>query len=127
MNDSAIESAAQFLLAARRRGTPGTRIPEAARPATVADALRIQARVTALLGQAIGGYKCSLPTDAKPETLAPIFAPSIAWSSPYAVAGTGGTARVEPEIAFLLGRDLPPRATPYRDEEVRDAIKEARF
>jgi 2-keto-4-pentenoate hydratase len=127
MNDSAIESAAQYLLAARRRGTPGPRIPEADRPSTAADGLAIQARLAALIAQPIGGYKCSAPTEPRPVACAPIFAPAIATTSSYAVQGTGGTARVEPEIAFVIGRDLPARATPYNDNEVRDAIGEARF
>jgi hypothetical protein len=50
-----IESAAQFLMAARKRGTPGTRIPEACRPATIDEGLAIQRRVADLVGSAGGG------------------------------------------------------------------------
>ncbi len=60
------ESAAQFLLAARKRGTPGQRIPAEFRPTDTDDGLAIQARMTALLGQPVGGYKCSLPSAPRP-------------------------------------------------------------
>jgi 2-keto-4-pentenoate hydratase len=32
-------------------------------------------------------------------------------------------ARIEPEIAFVMRRDLPPRASAYSDAEVRAAIR----
>jgi 2-keto-4-pentenoate hydratase len=121
------ESAAQFLLDARKRGTPGGRMPEASRPTTVDEALAIQRRVVELVGLPIGGYKCSVPTDARPVAYAPIFAPTIARSSPMRVADKGPMLKVEPEIACVLGRDLLPRSTPYGEEEVRDAVKEAHF
>jgi 2-keto-4-pentenoate hydratase len=122
-----IESAAQFLLAARKRGTPGTRIPEPCRPATIDDGLAIQRRVADLVGSAVGGYKCSVPTQARPVAYAPIFAPTIARSSPVTVSATGATLQVEPEIAFVIGRDLLPRSTAYDEEDICAAVKEAHF
>jgi len=122
-----IESAAQFLMAARKRGTPGPRMPEAMRPATIDDALAIQRRVTELVGSAIGGYKCSVPTEPRPVAYAPIFAPTIARSSPMPVTASGPMLQVEPEIACVVGRDLPLRSAPYDEEEVRDAVKDAHF
>ncbi len=121
------ESAAQFLYAARKRRTPGARIPEEFRPADVADALAIQRRVAALVAAPIGGWKCSVPSEPRPVLAAPIFSPTIRTASPYPVIGSGGTARIEPEIAFVLARDLPPRATPYAEDEIRGALREARF
>lgn len=121
------ESAAQFLMAARKRGTPGPRIPEACRPTTIDDALAIQRRVTDLLGAAVGGYKCSVPTDARPVAYAPIFAATIARAGPMPVRTGGSTLQVEPEIACVIGRDLMPRSTPYSEEDIRDAVKDAHF
>ncbi|HTQ01009.1 MAG TPA: 2-keto-4-pentenoate hydratase, partial [Casimicrobiaceae bacterium] len=103
---SAYESAAQFLLAARNRGTPGPRIPEEYRPPTIPDALAIQSRIAQLVGQPIGGYKCSVPSEPRPVALAPIFAPAIYRDSPCPAPGSGGGVRAEPEIAFVLGRPL---------------------
>jgi 2-keto-4-pentenoate hydratase len=121
------ELAAQFLLAARKRRTPGPRIPAQFRPADTDDGLAIQVRVTELLGQRVGGYKCSLPSTPRPVSLAPIFAPAITHASPCPVLAVGATARTEPEIAFVMARDLPRRATAYTDSEVRDAIGEVRL
>lgn len=127
MPSTAHEAAAQFLLAARNRGVPGARIPVEARPADIADALAIQQRVTDLVGQSIGGWKCSVPSDPRPVSFAPIFAPTIVSTSPCRIAPVGELAKVEPEIAFVMDRDLPARATPYSEEEVRAAVRETRL
>ncbi len=127
MNRNEIDAAARLLLAARQNRTPGARLPEDLRPADIADALAIQARTGELLDLPIGGYKCSAPTAPRPVSYAPIYAPTILDASPYPVAGAGAQARVEPEIALLMAHDLPPRAAPYSDDEVRSAVKEARL
>jgi len=114
-------------MTARNRGTPGSRMPESFRPATIDDALAIQRRVADLVGSAIGGYKCSVPTEPRPVSYAPIFAPTIARSSPMTVTAHGAMLEVEPEIACVIGRDLMPRSTPYNEEDVRDAVCEAHF
>ena len=121
------ESAAQFLLAARKRGTPGPRIPAEFRPTDTDDGLAIQGRMTALVGQPVGGYKCSLPSAPRPVLVAPIFAPTIAHASPCPVFAAGETVRIEPEIAFVMACDLVPRAARYTENEIRNAIKEARL
>ena len=126
----AIKAAAQYLTELRHTGRFGARLPEASRPATLDDALKIQDRMVRVYGQEVGGYKCSVPT-AERTVIAPIFAPTIATSGPcYVRAATpqaGDTARIEPEIAFVLGRNLPPRETLYSEAEVRDAVKEVRL
>src|SRR5204862_2334795 len=43
------------------------------------------------------------------------------------VAVINGRASIEPEIAFVLARNLPARATPYSEDEVRAAIGETRL
>jgi 2-keto-4-pentenoate hydratase len=100
---------------------------EANRPADLESALVIQRRVRELLGQETGGWKCSVPSSARPILAAPIFASTIVRTSPCQVAATGATVKIEPEVAFVLGRDLPQRARPYSDAEVRDAIAETRL
>jgi 2-keto-4-pentenoate hydratase len=127
MITTAQETAAQFLATARRSGRPGARLPEAARPANLDAALAIQERVAELLGQTVGGWKCSVPTAERSIIAAPIYASTIFHTSPCAVVATGATARIEPEVAFVLGRDLPQRAAPYSEAEVRAAIGETRL
>lgn len=127
MNRNEIDAAARFLLAARQARTPGARLPAELRPSDPVDALAIQARTSELLGMAIGGYKCSAPTTERPVSYAPIYAPAILDASPYPVPGAGAQVRIEPEIALVMGHDLPPRAAPYSDDEVRNAVREARL
>jgi 2-keto-4-pentenoate hydratase len=123
MNDAATESAARFLVAARQARRPGERIPEPSRPVDIDAALAIQERVTELLGLPIGGWKCSVPTAPRPVSMAPIYAPTIFSSSPCPILPINGMARIEPEIAFVMGQDFPRRATPYTEGEVRAAIR----
>ncbi|HEX8011267.1 MAG TPA: 2-keto-4-pentenoate hydratase [Casimicrobiaceae bacterium] len=122
-----VDQAAHHLLAARRARQPGPRLPESCRPTEIEDALAIQQRVQELLGVAVGGWKCSLPTPERALAYAAIFAPTIARASPCPVADRGRALRIEPEIAFVLGRDLPPRVTAYSDAEITSAIAEVRL
>jgi 2-keto-4-pentenoate hydratase len=121
------ETAAQHLFSARKSGKPGPRLPEALRPANTEDALAIQRRVGELIGFPVGGWKCSAPSEARPVSCAPIFAPAMFRTSPCPVIASGDTVKIEPEIAFVLARDLPARGTPYSEAEVRGALREARF
>ena len=123
MTPAAIDAAAHFLVAARQSRRPGERIPEASRPNDLDAALAIQKRVTELLGMPIGGWKCSVPTTPRPVSMAPIYAPTVFSTSPCPILPIGGLARIEPEIAFVIARDLPRRATPYGEAEVRAAIR----
>ena len=128
MADADCEAAAQFLLAARKRGLPGPRIPAQYRPDDLDSALAIQARLTSLLAEPVGGYKCALPSELRPTLLAPIFASAIKHDGfPYPVRAVGATVRIEPEIAFVMAADLPRPAAAYTDNEIRDAIKEVRL
>ncbi len=119
-----VDQAARLLVAARQSVTPGPCLPEACRPTDTGGALAIQSRVLELLGQAVGGWKCGVPNPAGP-IVASIPASAILRSLPCAVPGAKGL--IEPEIAFVIGRDLPARATPYSDDEIRAAIAESRM
>lgn len=127
MDTAAIESAAQLLFAARAARRTIARLPQTCRPEDAAAGLAIQRRVGALLGRPIGGWKCSAATAERKTPLAPIFLPSIHDESPCPIVPTATMARIEPEIAFVVGRDLPPRTTPYADEEVRASMREVRL
>ena len=86
--------------------------------------LAIQRRLQELLGVATGGWKCSVPAAERAISCAAIFTPTITRTSPCSALAHGGIVRIEPEVAFVLGRDLPPRAVPYSEAEVRAAIAE---
>jgi 2-keto-4-pentenoate hydratase len=120
-----IDQAAQHLFAARKSGTPGERLPESCRPSDADSALAIQERVLELLGDAPGGWKCAVPNPKAPVILSPIPKSGIVRSSPCRVPTSAG--QIEPEVAFVLSRDLPARGTPYSEDELRAAIGEAHF
>ncbi len=111
---------------ARRARRPGGRLPESCRPADCEDALSIQRRVTELMGELVGGWKAALAPPGM-VNLAPIYASTIFTDSPCPVLTTNATMSIEPEVAFVLGRDLGPRSEPYTETEIRDAISETRL
>jgi len=121
---AALDEAAAFLVAARHAGRPGKLLPEALRPTDMAEAWALRGRVGARLGVAVGGWKCGLPKEGKINA-APIYAPGITRISPVRMTIEGNEASIEPEIAFVLGRDLPPEGAPYDLEAITAAIASA--
>jgi 2-keto-4-pentenoate hydratase len=113
--------AADMLLDARRTGNYIADLPEKLRPVDAAEIEFIQDAIARAFGD-IGGYKIGAPNLQATPTFAPM--PAV-WISPGGSTLTGARWRyrvVEGEIAFLVGKDLPPRDTPYTREEVLDAM-----
>lgn len=116
---------ADLLIEARRKGgkltaeTVGNLIPE---DVTAADAAQIA--VAARLGQ-IGGYKV-LQVGESSGSWGAILADRI-FEAPAAVAYSVSPVKVEAEIAFVFGRDLPGRSdgAAYSADEVVEAIRGA--
>jgi 2-keto-4-pentenoate hydratase len=112
---------ADTLLDARRTNTPIPDLPTDLIPLDIPEVYFVQDAVAAAFGP-IGGYKIGAPT---PEAT-PLFAPMpAAWIAPSGSTLTGPRWRyrgVEAEIAFLIGKDLPPRAQPYTREEALAAM-----
>jgi hypothetical protein len=125
-----IEQAAELLASRRIQGTQGPRLPEACRPADLASALAIQAAVLERLGDTAGAWKCASPAPGR-LVVAPIASRTVHHASsrdgglPCPVRARQGHARVEPELAFVLGQDLPPREAPYSADEVLAAVVSA--
>ncbi|MDP3844139.1 MAG: hypothetical protein Q8Q81_16500 [Oxalobacteraceae bacterium] len=121
--DHAAVTAASILSARRKSGEQGPRLPKSCRPADLDAALAIQAAVTAQLGERIAAWKCGVPAAGR-MVLAPIYAGTVHNDSNARCAlwVRAGQARVEPELAFVLGRDLPVRESPYTPAEVDAAI-----
>ncbi len=126
-----IAQAATILATRRQRGEQGPRLPEACRPADAASALAIQAAVTAQLQDTIAAWKCGTPALGR-VVVAPIHGRTLHHAGsepdhhkPCPVRAGQGQARVEPELAFVLGHDLPPRDEPYTPAEVDAAIAQA--
>lgn len=119
-----IDDAAATELARRRReGRRGPRLDQAIRPITTTEAFALQHRVASRLGT-IGGWKCSLPKQDR-IMVAPLFSAWIYRGAHATVYARGSHAQIEPEIAFVLARDLAPRSKAYDEDEVGAAIGEA--
>jgi 2-keto-4-pentenoate hydratase len=123
---NAHEMAARDLASRRRDGRLGPALPLDARPVDAEAAFALPRRVVQLVGDPNGGWKSALPTAGR-MIVAPLFAAAIRTTSPCALRVRRTTAPIEPEIAFVLGRDLSPRAAPYVEYEVRAAIAETRL
>jgi 2-keto-4-pentenoate hydratase len=115
-----LTDAADLLLDARRTGTPIVDLPAELRPESLEEAYFLQDHIAAAYGD-IGGWKVGAPT----AEATPMFAPMpLAWiaASEATMEGVRRLRGLESEIAFRMGEDLPPRATPYTMEELVKAI-----
>jgi len=128
-----LQQAAAILAQRRKLGEVGSLLDETQRPLSLTDAFELQQQVALAMAEPIAGWKCLLPTSDK-MVVAPIYSSSVCrfestpietqpcalW--PSKVPASAGLARVEPELAFVLNKDLPPRAQPYSDAEIDAAI-----
>ena len=122
--------AARFLIAARQTGVAGPRLPAECRPQSLGQAFAVQQRTAELLREtrqdSIAAWKSALPSPEK-TVVAPIYASGTAEAAAGPVAASTAVVRIEPEIAFQLARDLPPRDTPYTEAEIDAAVGGARL
>ena len=113
-------SAAGMLLEARRTNKPIDDLPAALQPVNLEEAYFIQDRLALAYGE-IGGWKVGAGT---PEAT-PMFAPMpLIWiaSNNALLGGRHRFRGLEAEIAFQIGKDLPPRERAYSRDEVVAAI-----
>lgn len=122
MTEDQIALAANLLAEARRSGKPLAGLPEACRPASVADAHAIQDAVTDALGYEVGAFKANALPDAEPNR-GVIYARDIHPSPARIQASTVPLLGVEGEIAFRFTRDLPARQEAYSEQEVAAAAE----
>lgn len=121
--------AATILVERRINGSQADRLPEHCRPQNLEQALAIQAAVTEQwceqMDDSIGGWKCLLPPEGK-LVVGPIYTRTIDSVPPVSLwaktTAEGERARIEPELAFFFGQDLPARAEPYTPAEVDATI-----
>ena len=137
MNRSDFEATQATLVSARRGARAIAECPPASRPGDLGEAYRLQNAVIAELGGG-GGWKIAAITPAQRKTLA--VPQPIAAALPLATmhdASRGPAAlrladfiapKIECEIAFELGRDLPARlGADYSRAEVAAAISAMRL
>jgi 2-keto-4-pentenoate hydratase len=122
----AVEAAARELVSARLTGRRLARLAPACQPHDFEAALRTQLAVGALLEERIAGWKCALPSSGK-MIIAPIYRSLIADGPRWRLPVAGHKARLEPEVALVLDRDLPARTRPYEAAEVGEAVGSVRL
>jgi len=129
----ALQQAVVTLATRRQHGEVASLLEERLRPQSLQDAFMLQQQVATAMAEPVAGWKCLLPTTDK-IVVAPIYQSTIGrfdahasqiqqcalW--PSVVPASAGLARVEPELAFVLQQDLPPRAAPYSNAEIDTAI-----
>jgi 2-keto-4-pentenoate hydratase len=105
-------------------------LPPHCRPADRADGYAIQAKLAAISGQGVAGWKIAATSRAGQAhirvdgPLAGRLLHDRVLSDNATVSLTGNIMRVaEAEFAFRMGRNLEPRKTGYRVDEVMDAVE----
>jgi 2-keto-4-pentenoate hydratase len=120
-------------------------LPAALRPKNFAEAFALQQAVGCLFAgvnaDAVAGWKCALPSADK-TVIGAIYEATVQVQSVATVienelANTVSVcllhpdseelARVEPELAFELAKDLPPQSTRYTNAEIDMAIGKTRL
>ncbi len=110
--------AARLLCEARASARPIDELPAPCRPNSDGDAYQIQDAVIARLGEAVGGWKIGVASEAADGFCAPILARMIRPGPATYTAAELRLIGIEGELALRLGRDLPPRDKPYERDEV---------
>ena len=121
---SKILDAANTLLDARRTVVPIADLPEELRPASEAEAYAIQDELIVAYGD-VGGWKVGAASPDAAPACAPMPRAWIAADAAVLSAPHFRFRGLEAELAFLLGEDLPARATPYTLDKVKAAIASA--
>src|SRR4051812_5558646 len=119
-----MEEACRILSAARREKRSLDGLPDSCHVANNDEGLLAQRRIIELLGESIAGWKVALPQPRGPF-VAPLPASVIVSKSPCPMLPHVGVFKVEPEIAFVIGRDVSPREAPYSESDAREAVERA--
>ena len=122
-NNSKFSQAATQLLNARVAGTKADRLDAEIRPDSLDEALLVQAEMITQRRDPVGGWKALLPPAEDQLVVAPIFAQTINRGPVCKLFSDNKMARIEPEIAFVLGKDLPAQQQDHSQAEIDDALE----
>jgi 2-keto-4-pentenoate hydratase len=125
MTPDSLKRAAKLLAQARRTRRWLAGLPEDCRPADLGDAYAIQRLVFADLGGAAAAWKVGAGSPDATPACAEIAAATTFGDGAALPANMFNLVGAEAEIAYRLGRDLPPRAKAYSLDEVKAAIESA--
>jgi len=112
-----------------RAGTKLKGLESAQRPGDRREGYAIQAEIERTSAQKLFGWKIAATSEAGQKHIN-VPGPMAGRILAETVVADGGTASMagnamavaEPEFAFRMGRDLPPRTSPYSVAEVLDAV-----
>ena len=122
MTTQKFTEAAKQLLARRVSGTKAQSLADDIKPNTIEDALAVHQEMIKLRSDAVAGWKCLLPLAEDKIIVAPIFSDTIQQGDQCLLMKDNGKVRLEPEIVFVLNKDLPARTEDYSETEIDDAI-----
>jgi 2-keto-4-pentenoate hydratase len=122
------EQAARLLREARRARQPIEALPGVFKPSSLSEAYAIQRAFVAASGASPRGYKVGLTSKRAQRMLnahAPIWGTVLdggIFESPARLSVKDFVfCGIEPEVAIVLGRDLPARKKSYSEEDARSA------
>jgi 2-keto-4-pentenoate hydratase len=129
LDENAIEAASGTLYGHWRAGTKFAGLDAALRPRDRVEGYAIQARIETHSPHALFGWKIAATSEAGQKHIN-VDGPMAGRILAETVIADGGTASMagnemrvaEPEFAFRMRIDLPPRAVPYTVREVLDAV-----
>jgi len=122
MTPEKFTEAAQQVLARRVSGTKTYRLADEIKPLTIEEALAVQQEIIKLRPDVVAGWKCLLPLAEDKLIIAPIFSETMQKGEQCWLMKDNAKVRIEPEIAFVLSKDLPARDEEYSEAEIDEAI-----
>jgi 2-keto-4-pentenoate hydratase len=129
LDEHQVEAAARTLYNHWRAGTKLENLEASLRPRDRAEAYAIQRKIEDYSSGKLFGWKIAATSEAGQKHIN-VAGPMAGRILSETVIADGGTARMagnemrvaEPEFAFRMAKDLPPRAAPYTVAEVLDAV-----
>jgi len=129
MNTETLRAASDLLVRHWQNGTVLDALPTGMRPNTREEGYAIQAQIEALSNQPLWGWKIAATSLAGQKHIGidgPIagrlLKEMVLQEEEVVPFGANRMRVAEAEFAFKMGRDLPPRASPYSRDEVMDAV-----
>jgi 2-keto-4-pentenoate hydratase len=128
-DNNQIAEASRILHDHWRAGTKLAKLETPLRPRNRTEAYAIQGRIEGYSNGKLFGWKIAATSEAGQKHIN-VDGPMAGRILPETVIPDGGTASMagnemrvaEPEFAFRMGADLPPRPSPYTVREVLDAV-----
>src|SRR5207344_2702686 len=129
LDEKAIAAASKTLHDHWRAGTKFAGLDDGLRPHDRIDGYAIQAEIEKYSSESLFGWKIAATSEAGQKHIN-VAGPMAGRILAETVLPNGGTASMrgnvmwvaEPEFAFRMGRDLPPRSTAYSVAEVLAAV-----